>query len=67
MHRIGGIEKEDGSGNISYDPENHQKMVDLRAAKIAAIDVPDVEIAGDQDATFCMLGWGSTWEQLTQL
>ena len=36
-------------------------MVDLRAAKIAAIDVPDVEVAGDQDATFCMLGWGSTW------
>ncbi|MED5362374.1 MAG: 2-oxoacid:acceptor oxidoreductase subunit alpha [Actinomycetota bacterium] len=61
MHRIGGIEKEDGSGNISYDPENHQKMVDLRAAKIAAIDVPDAEISGDADATFCMLGWGSTW------
>jgi 2-oxoglutarate ferredoxin oxidoreductase subunit alpha len=61
MHRIGGIEKEDGSGNISYDPENHQKMVDLRAAKIEAIDVPDVEVSGDADADFCMLGWGSTW------
>ena len=61
MHRIGGIEKEDGTGNISYDPENHQKMVDLRAAKIEAVDVPDVEVAGDMDADFCMLGWGSTW------
>ena len=61
MHRIGGIEKEDGSGNISYDPENHQKMVDLRAAKIEAVDVPDAEISGDSDADFCMLGWGSTW------
>ena len=61
MHRIGGIEKEDGSGNISYDPENHQKMVDLRAAKIEAVDVPDDEISGDSDADFCMLGWGSTW------
>ncbi|PDH69347.1 MAG: 2-oxoglutarate ferredoxin oxidoreductase subunit alpha [Acidimicrobiales bacterium MED-G01] len=61
MHRIGGIEKEDGTGNISYDPENHQKMVDLRAAKIEAVDVPDVEVAGDTDADFCMLGWGSTW------
>ena len=61
MHRIGGIEKEDESGNISYDPANHQKMVDLRAAKIEGIDVPDVEVAGDSDADFCMLGWGSTW------
>ena len=61
MHRIGGIEKEDGSGNISYDPENHQKMVDLRAAKIEAVDVPDAEISGDSDADFCMRGWGSTW------
>src|SRR5262249_49921565 len=37
MHRIGGIEKEDGTGNVNYDPANHQKMVELRAAKIAAI------------------------------
>ena len=61
MHRIGGIEKEDESGNISYDPANHQKMVNLRAAKVEGIDVPDVEVAGDLDADFCMLGWGSTW------
>ena len=47
MHRIGGIEKEgDGSGNISYTPENHQKMVDLRAAKVAAVaaDIPPLEV-----------------------
>jgi len=62
-HRIGGIEKEDGSGNISYEPENHEKMVRLRAAKVAGIvaDVPDVEVAGDPDADLLVLGWGSTW------
>ena len=51
MHRIGGIEKEDGSGNISYDPANHERMVRLRAAKIAGIadDIPPVEVAGDVD------------------
>ena len=61
MHRIGGIEKEDGTGNISYEPGNHQKMIDLRKAKVDGIDVPDVEISGDADADLCILGWGSTW------
>lgn len=61
MHRIGGIEKEDGTGNISYDPANHQKMVDLRQAKIAGVDVPDVVVDGEADADLCILGWGSTW------
>ena len=64
MHRIGGIEKEgDGTGNISYTPENHQKMVDLRAAKVAAVaaDIPPLEIVGDEDAELCILGWGSTF------
>jgi 2-oxoglutarate ferredoxin oxidoreductase subunit alpha len=63
MHRVGGLEKEDGSGNISYTPDNHQRMVDLRAAKVAAIaaDIPLVEVAGDVDARVCVLGWGSTW------
>src|SRR5436190_12697993 len=62
--RIGGIEKEDGSGNISYDPENHEHMVRLRAAKVAGIanDIPDVEVSGDADgAELLVLGWGSTW------
>ena len=64
MHRVGGIEKEgDGTGNISYTPENHQKMVDLRAAKVAAVaaDIPPVEVQGDADAELCVVGWGSTW------
>jgi 2-oxoglutarate ferredoxin oxidoreductase subunit alpha len=63
-HRIGGIEKEEGSGNISYDPENHEFMVRLRAAKIAGIadDIPDVEVEGDaDDAELIVVGWGSTW------
>jgi len=63
MHRVGGIEKEDGTGNISYDPANHSKMVHLRAAKIAGIahDIPPAEVQGDADAEVCLLGWGSTW------
>jgi 2-oxoglutarate/2-oxoacid ferredoxin oxidoreductase subunit alpha len=61
MHRIGGIEKEDETGNISYDPVNHQKMIDLRGAKIAGVDVPDLVIDGDEDADLLVVGWGSTW------
>ena len=64
MHRIGGIEKADGSGNISYDPANHGRMVALRAAKVAGIakDIPPVEVTGDvDDAELLVLGWGSTW------
>jgi 2-oxoglutarate ferredoxin oxidoreductase subunit alpha len=64
MHRIGGIEKEDGSGNISYDPANHERMVHLRANKVAGIarDIPPVRVEGDvDDADILVLGWGSTW------
>ncbi len=63
MHRIGGIEKEDGSGNISYDSMNHQHMTELRAAKVANIanDIPPTWVEGDEDADLLMLGWGSTW------
>ncbi|MCE9623006.1 MAG: 2-oxoacid:acceptor oxidoreductase subunit alpha [Actinomycetia bacterium] len=63
MHRVGGIEKEDGTGNISYEPANHSAMVHLRAAKIAGIanDIPLAAIVGDEDAEVCVLGWGSTW------
>ncbi|MFV0306443.1 MAG: 2-oxoacid:acceptor oxidoreductase subunit alpha [Desertimonas sp.] len=64
MHRVGGIEKEgDGTGNINYTPENHQKMVDLRAAKVAAVarDIPPIHVEGDADADLLVLGWGSTW------
>ncbi len=63
MHRIGGIEKEDGTGNINYTPANHQRMVELRAAKVAGIakDIPPLSIVGDADAELLIVGWGSTW------
>jgi 2-oxoglutarate ferredoxin oxidoreductase subunit alpha len=63
-HRIGGIEKQDGSGNISYDPANHEHMVHLRAQKVAGIatDIPSVSVHGDvDDAELLVVGWGSTW------
>lgn len=65
-HRIGGIEKQDGTGNISYDPANHDLMVRTRQAKIDGIDVPDV-VADDPDglATTLVLGWGSTYGPVT--
>ncbi|MGH8990973.1 MAG: 2-oxoacid:acceptor oxidoreductase subunit alpha [Acidimicrobiia bacterium] len=63
MHRIGGLEKEDGTGNISYDPENHERMCRLRAAKVAGIadDIPEVEVDDQDGARLLVLGWGSTW------
>ncbi len=63
-HRIGGLEKADGSGNISYDPANHDHMVHLRAAKVAGIagDIPPLEVDDPgHDARLLVLGWGSTY------
>ena len=63
-HRIGGLEKENGTGNVSYDPVNHEKMVQLRAAKIKKIEdfiplaKPD---SGKENASIVVLGWGSTY------
>ncbi len=75
MHRIGGIEKSgigldgaDGSGGISYSPENHEAMVRLRARKIAGIskDIPGVLLDDETgDAEVLVLGWGSTWGAIT--
>ncbi|MEC7878959.1 MAG: 2-oxoacid:acceptor oxidoreductase subunit alpha [Actinomycetota bacterium] len=67
MHRIGGIEKEDGTGNISYDPLNHQHMTDIRQAKVANIasDIPPTWVEGDEDADVLLVGWGSTWGAIT--
>ncbi|WP_458245152.1 2-oxoacid:acceptor oxidoreductase subunit alpha [Streptomyces sp. MAI_2237] len=64
-HRIGGIEKQDGSGNISYDPANHDFMVRTRQAKIDGIAVPDVEVDDPHGARTLVLGWGSTYGPIT--
>ncbi len=62
-HRVGGLEKADGSGNVSYSPENHELMTHLRQAKIDAIaqDIPGAVLEGDADADLVVVGWGSTW------
>ncbi|MEU0486565.1 2-oxoacid:acceptor oxidoreductase subunit alpha [Streptosporangium sp. NPDC006013] len=63
-HRIGGIEKAEGTGNISYDPDNHDRMVRIRQAKIDGIahDIPALEVDDpDGDARVLVLGWGSTY------
>src|SRR3954463_10654121 len=60
-HRIGGLEKADKTGAISYDGLNHQRMTDLRAAKVDGIPVPDLEVHGDADADLLVLGWGSSY------
>jgi len=62
-HRIGGLEKENLSGNISYDPDNHDFMVKIRAAKIERIadDIPLQTVEGDAEGDLLLVGWGSTY------
>lgn len=61
-HRIGGVEKADKTGEISYDPANHDLMVRARAAKVAGIQVPDLEVDDPSgEAEVLLLGWGSTY------
>jgi 2-oxoglutarate ferredoxin oxidoreductase subunit alpha len=62
-HRIGGLEKQDGSGDVCYEPENHARMVDLRASKIERIaaDIPDLVTHGPERGDLLVLGWGSTY------
>lgn len=62
-HRVGGLEKADITGNVSYSPENHWKMVQLRAEKVERIadDIPHVEVIGDDHGEVLVLGWGSTY------
>lgn len=63
-HRLGGLEKEDGSGDISYDPANHERMTKIRQAKVDGIadDIPPLEVIDpDGDARILVLGWGSTY------
>lgn len=61
-HRIGGIEKEDITGNVNYEPENHERMVNLRAGKIAGIakDIPELEVFGPEEGELLVIGWGGT-------
>jgi len=60
-HRIGGIEKANETGNVSYDPENHDLMTQLRAAKVAGIDVPAQEVDHQEGADVLVLSWGGTF------
>jgi 2-oxoglutarate ferredoxin oxidoreductase subunit alpha len=62
-HRIGGLEKTDGSGNVSYDPHNHAHMVRTRAAKVEAVtrDIPSLEVFGPEHGDLLVLGWGGTY------
>ncbi len=66
-HRIGGLEKADGTGNVSYDGMNHEKMVHLRAEKVARVakDIPPAVPDGDRDAELLVVGWGSTFGAIT--
>ena len=66
-HRIGGIEKENETGNVNYDPTNHALMTELRQAKVEGIaaDIPQIEIDGPGDADVLLVGWGSTKGAIT--
>jgi 2-oxoglutarate ferredoxin oxidoreductase subunit alpha len=67
QHRIGGLEKWDGSGDVSYDPQNHEHMVHLRAQKVARIaeDIPEAKIEGPSTGDVLIVGWGSTQGAIT--
>lgn len=62
MHRVGGLEKQDGTGNVSYDPDNHQKMVEIRAEKVARVAdfVDPIEVEGSDSGTL-LISWGGTY------
>src|SRR5271168_5141487 len=66
-HRIGGIEKQDVTGNVNYEPMNHEKMVRIRAAKVEGIaqDIPEVVPVGDPDGDLLIVAWGSTYGSVT--
>jgi 2-oxoglutarate ferredoxin oxidoreductase subunit alpha len=66
-HRIGGIEKQDVTGNVNYEPLNHEKMVRLRAEKVEAVaqDIPDAVPAGDPNGDLLIVAWGSTYGPVT--
>lgn len=67
LHRIGGIEKHELTGNIDYSPDNHQKMTDARKAKVEGIAVPDQDVAlGEAGGKLAVVGWGSTYGPIHQ-
>ncbi len=63
MHRVGGLEKEDGTGNVSYDPDNHQRMTNIRADKVAKIAerIPEQDVFGDSTGDVLVISWGGTY------
>jgi 2-oxoglutarate/2-oxoacid ferredoxin oxidoreductase subunit alpha len=66
-HRLGSLEKEENTGNVSYDPDNHDKMMRIRAAKVqsAASSIPPLEVRGPDSGEVLMLGWGGTFGSIT--
>ncbi len=62
-HRIGGLEKQDKTGNVNYEPENHEKMVHLRAEKVERVanDIPPAKVEGDEKGDLLVVGWGGTY------
>jgi len=66
-HRLGGLEKEHLTGNVSYDPSNHERMVRYRAEKIAGVaaDIPPVTVHGQPEGRLLVIGWGSTYGAIT--
>jgi 2-oxoglutarate ferredoxin oxidoreductase subunit alpha len=67
-HRIGGLEKANITGNVSYDPDNHDLMCQLREEKVQKVadDTPDLKVTGDEDAELLVLGWGGTYGTITE-
>jgi 2-oxoglutarate ferredoxin oxidoreductase subunit alpha len=67
-HRVGGLGKQPGTGNVSYVPEDHQQMVNDRAAKVAALAdvIPDLPVFGDDEGSLLLVGWGSTYGAIHQ-
>ncbi len=63
MHRVGGLEKQDGTGNVSYDAENHQRMMHTRVQKVANVAsmIPPQQVTGPQQGELLVLSWGGTY------
>jgi len=66
-HRIGGLSKQDVTGDVSYDPKNNQRMIELRAEKVARIanEIPPIEVFGSDRADLLVIGWGGTYGSIT--